>query len=258
VLLWGLGGVHNDFLTAFLLVLAFWLLLRAGAAGVSPAFGAARAKGRLWEFGAGEVAAGVALAAAVALKASAGILVPVLLAGLLRDRRRFAGVAAGLAAGAAALGAASLAAFGPHLPSLGTQGRVVIPMSIPNVVGLALGQGGETETMRRLLVGVLALAVVGCGVLAWRRRDALTASGWVTVVLLVTLSWVLPWYVLWVLPLAALSKSRALRRATLVIGVWLILTWMPLATAMDNALHIRPTATPLGQAHEREVERLLN
>jgi hypothetical protein len=282
VLLWGLGGVHNDFLTAFLLVLAFWLLLRAGAPGVSPEVGAveagvadaaardggvlagaadgaaARAKGRLWELGAGEVAAGVALAAAVALKASAGILVPVLLAGLLRDRRRFAGVAAGLAAGAAALGAASLAAFGPHLPSLGTQGRVVIPMSLPNVVGLALGQGGETETMRTLLVGVLALAVLGCGVLAWRRRDALTASGWATVVLLVTLSWVLPWYVLWVLPLAALSHSRALRRTTLAIGVWLILTWMPLATAMDNALHIRPTATPLGRAHEREVERLLN
>ena len=76
--------------------------------------------------------------------------------------------------------------------------------------------------------------------------------------LLVTLSWVLPWYVLWVLPMAALSRSRALRTTALVLGAYLLLTWMPLATAMDNALGIRPTTTPLGQLHQRYVRGLLN
>ena len=31
VLVWGMGGDHNDFLMLFFLVLAFWLLLRANA-----------------------------------------------------------------------------------------------------------------------------------------------------------------------------------------------------------------------------------
>jgi hypothetical protein len=318
VLVWGLGGDHNDFFMVFLIVLAFYLLLRAGAPGTSPeretaaepaaggvvpvaedplaalATGidhagsdpsptvgvpattitgtaepsatAARTwgvrweqvRGWLWPPAAPELAAGLALASAIALKASAGILVPVVLAGLLRAPRRLAQVAVGIVVGGAVWGVCSVVAFGFHLPNLGTQGRLVIPMSLPNVVGLVLGQGGETNTMRVLLSVVLALSVLGCSVLAWRRRDALTASGWATIALLVTLSWVLPWYVLWVLPLAALSRSRALRRTTLAVGAYLVLTWMPSATAMDNAIGLRPTRTSLGQSHQIEVKRLLN
>ncbi len=215
-------------------------------------------RGWLWPPAAPELAAGLALASAIALKASAGILVPVVLAGLLRAPRRLVQVAVGIVVGGAVWGVCSVVAFGFHLPNLGTQGRLVIPMSLPNVVGLVLGQGGETNTMRVLLSVVLALSVLGCSVLAWRRRDALSASGWATLALLVTLSWVLPWYVLWVLPLAALSRSRALRRTTLVVGAYLVLTWMPSATAMDNAIGLRPTKTSLGQSHQLEVKRLLN
>ncbi len=295
VLVWGLGGNHNDFFTVFLVVLAFYLLLRARAPGISPELAvpptpaasvapeaedpltalaagidppatATRTQATRWERVRGwllplappELAAGVALATAMALKASAGILVPVVLASLLRAPRRLVQVVGGIVAGGIVLGACSAAAFGVHLPDLGTQGRLTIPMSLPNVAGLALGQGGETDTMRTLLLVALALSVLGCSVWAWRRRDALTTSGWATVALLVTLSWVLPWYVLWVLPLAALSRSRALRGTTLVLGAYLILTWMPLATAMDNAIGIRPTKTSLGQLHQREVKRLLN
>jgi hypothetical protein len=296
VLVWGLGGDHNDFFTVFFIVLAFYLLLRARAPGISPelieppgapiepivARGAedpltvlaaglddsrsaptpgapwVRMRGWLLPLAPLELAAGLALASAIALKASAGILVPVVLVSLLRTPRRLVQVVLGLAGGGVVLGACSVAAFGLHLPNLGTQGRLVIPMSLPNVLGLALGQGGETNTMRTLLSVVLVLAVLGCSAMAWRRRDALSASGWATVALLVTLSWVLPWYVLWVLPLAALSRSRALRVSTMVLGAYLVLTWMPLATAMDNAIGIRPTKTPLGELHQRYVKELLN
>ena len=322
VLVWGLGGDHNDFFMVFFIVLAFYLLLRARAPGISPeldrstgpagapatedplaalaarvdptatataetvtfgisdspgtaTFGipdppgtatAARARRPRWEQVRGwflplappELAAGAALATAMALKASAGILVPVVLASLLRAPRRLVQVAVGIVTVGAVWGVCSVVAFGFHLPNLGTQGRLVIPMGLPNVLGLVLGQGGETNTMRVLLSVVLALSVLGCSVLAWRRRDALTASGWATVALLVTLSWVLPWYVLWVLPLAALSRSRALRRTTLALGAYLVLTWMPSATAMDNAIGLRPTKTSLGQSHQIEVKRLLN
>jgi hypothetical protein len=274
ILVWGLGGDHNDFFMMFCITLAFYLLLRAGAPGISPmragALGIApsagipreeipaRLRAWLWPLAAPELAAGAALAAAVALKASAAILVPVILAGLLRSPRRLVQVVAGLIVGGIALGACTVVAFGAHLPDLGAQGRLVIPMGLPNLLGLVLGQGGETETMRSLLSIVLVLAVAGCSVLAWRRRDALTASGWATIALLVTLSWVLPWYVLWVLPLAALSHSRALRTTALVFGAYLLLTWMPLATGLDNALGIRPTKTQLGQQHQRYVRGLLN
>ncbi|HWX45816.1 MAG TPA: hypothetical protein VNY52_10905 [Solirubrobacteraceae bacterium] len=311
VLVWGLGGDHNDFLTVFFIVLAFYLLLRARAPGISPDVGdvwgisrnpaspgeasvtqlpkvenplaallvqpkppvAADAAGarrsilrgapermREWLFPLAplELGAGAALASAIALKASAGILVPVLLAGMARAPRRLVQVMMGMAVTGIVLGAGSVAAFGLHLPDLGTQGRLVIPMGLPNVLGLVLGQGGETTTMQMLLSIVLVVAVLGCGAMAWRRRDALSASGWATIALLVTLSWVLPWYVLWVLPMAALSSSRALRTTALVLGAYLILTWMPLATAMDNALGIRPTKTSLGQLHQRYVKELLN
>ncbi len=312
VLVWGLGGDHNDFLTVFFIVLVFYLLLRARAPGITPELGSAGAvppsPGALPEEGLEapspvlgnpltallvqpksmvaanpigarrsflrggwgrmkewvlplaplELGAGAALASAIALKASAGILVPVLLAGMARAPRRLVAVVVGMAVTGIALGAASVAAFGLHMPDLGTQGRLVIPMGLPNVLGLALGQGGETTTMQMLLSVVLVVVVLGCGAIAWRRRDALTASGWATIALLVTLSWVLPWYILWVLPMAALSRSRALRTTTLVLGAYLILTWMPLATAMDNALGIRPTKTSLGQLHQRYVKELLN
>jgi alpha-1,6-mannosyltransferase len=264
ILVWGLGGDHNDFFMMFCIVLAFYLLLRARAPGISPGVGTpreaipARLRAWLWPLAAAELGAGVTLAAAIALKASAAILVPVILAGLLRTPRRLVQVALGLIAGGIVLGVCSVVAFGMHLPDLGAQGRLAIPMGLPNLLGLALGQGGETETMRSLLSVVLVLVVVGCSLLAWRQRDALTASGWATMALLLTLSWVLPWYVLWVLPLAALSRSRALRTTVLVFGAYLLLTWMPLATGLDNALGIRPTTTLLGQQHQRYVRGLLN
>jgi hypothetical protein len=297
ILVWGLGGDHNDFFMMFCITLAFYLLLRARAPGISPelpstqtlpvpaaAVGApgdplavlaagidrsetfppahrvlwARVRAWLWPLAAPELAAGVALAAAIALKASAAILVPVILAGLLRAPRRLVQVVLGLIAGAVVLAVCTVVAFGMHLPDLGAQGHLVIPMGLPNLLGLVLGQGGVTETMRGLLSVVLVLVVLGCSVLAWRRRDALTASGWATMALLLTLTWVLPWYVLWVLPLAALSRSRALRTTVVVFGAYMLLTWMPLATGLDNALGIRPTTTLLGQQHQRYVRGLLN
>ncbi len=308
VLMWGLGGVHNDFITVFFIVLGFYLLLRAGLADVAdvapvdlvgsgshgagetngradarveghasivdvgalagsalataprPAAGSGAGRVRDWlvPLAPLELGAGAALVAATSLKASAGIVILVVLAGLLHAPRRLVQVMLGMLTAGVVLGACSLLAFGPHLPDLGTQGRLVIAVSLPNLLGLALGQGGETEAMRTLLSVVLVGSVLASGVLAWRWRDSLTASGWATIALLVTLSWVLPWYILWVLPMAALSRSRKLRVAALALGAYLILTWMPLATAMDNAVGFHPSKTSLGQLHQRYVQELLN
>jgi hypothetical protein len=275
VLVWGLGGDHNDFLMVFFIVLGFYLLLLAGAwvAGdrVEPESvsrvadppvdrSGVRAgwRGWLWPLAPLEIGAGAAFVTAAAIKASGVILIPVVLAVLLRAPRRVVQVLIGMLVTGAVVAAASLIAFGLHVPDLSTQSRLVTNVSVPNLLGLALGSGGETETLRLLLSGVLVCSGLLCCLLAWRRRDAVSASGWVTVALLVTLGWVLPWYVLWLLPLAALSNSRRLRTTALVLGVYFIIAWAPASGLLWKAVGFYPEKTSLGRLHQRYVKELLN
>ena len=136
--------------------------------------------------------------------------------------------------------------------------------------------GGETPALHTVLSGVLVAVVLLCCRYAWSRRSAgagapalgtvrrggaersITASGWASMALLVTLGWILPWYVLWVLPLAALSSSRRLRAAALVFGVYLILTWAPDSGALWHAIGFHPERTPIGRLHQRYVSELLH
>jgi hypothetical protein len=76
--------------------------------------------------------------------------------------------------------------------------------------------------------------------------------------LLLTLGWVLPWYILWALPFAALSYSRRLRLAVLAFGVYLILAWVPIAPEWNSAIGLHPDQTSVGQQHQRIVRQLLN
>jgi hypothetical protein len=300
VLVWGLGGDHNDFLMMFFVVLGFYLLLRARAmpgalsgaprsappppaaeralapsmtalprardlvtpppAAGLPAAQAAPVDGESSTVGGARalrVGAGAALVTAVAIKASAGILLPIVLTALLRSRRDLLQVALGMLGAALVLGACSVVAFGAHFPDLATQGRVVTLLSIPNLLGLALGAGGETNTLRLIMSAVLLAIVAGCSLLAWRRRESLSAAGWATVALLVTLSWVLPWYILWVLPFAALSSSRWLRTTALLLGVYFIAAWAPITGTVFNAIDFHPDKTALGRLHQRYVKELL-
>ncbi|HYM54984.1 MAG TPA: hypothetical protein VES97_06455, partial [Solirubrobacteraceae bacterium] len=252
------------------IVLGFYLLLRAGARveeGTTVEAGAAGARtdpsgaargGWLLPLSAPEMGAGAAFVTAAAIKASGGVLIPVVLAGLLRAPRRLVQVALGMAAAGAVVGVASLIAFGLHIPDLSTQSRLVTNVSVPNLIGLALGGGGETGTLHAVLSGALAASVALCCAQAWRRRAVVTASGWAGVALLVTLSWVLPWYVLWVLPLAALSGSRRLRVTALALGVYLIIAWAPASGLLWNAIGFHPERTSLGRLHQRYVKELLN
>ncbi len=272
VLIWGLGGDHNDFLMMFFVVLGFYLLLRAGTM-PGALRGVARRAGRdesgsrpagdeleepeagLWS--AALLGAGAALVTAVAIKASAAILLPVVLAALAHRRRDLTQVVLGMILGGIVLGVCSVVAFGPHFPDLATQGRLVTMVSMPNLLGLALGLGGETEALRIVLSAVLVVCVAACSVHAWRRRESLTGAGWASVALLVTLAWVLPWYVLWVLPLAALSGSRRLRGAALLLGVYFIVAWAPVTGYAFDAIGFHPEKTALGRLHQRYVKELL-
>jgi hypothetical protein len=275
VLVWGLGGDHNDFLMIFFLVLGFWLLLRANAMRVGrrapPApdgiggvgFGVRRA----WAWLDGmprplvrgepaawmEIGAGVALVAAVSIKASSAVLVPVVVAGAARRIR----VAIGLVIGLLGSVALTVVMFGVNLPNIGQQDRLVIPDGIPNLLGLALGFGGYTSQMRTVLTLLLAAVIAGAAIWTWRTRRWLTACGVVTLALLLTLGWTLPWYILWLLPFAALSRSRGLRIAAVVFGVYIYLAWMPYSTEILGFLHINPANTNLGAQETNFMTALL-
>jgi hypothetical protein len=274
VLVWGLGGDHNDFLMLFFLVLGFWLLLRANAMRVGkrarPAplgkTGVVAGVRRVWAWLDGmprplvvgepapwmEVGAGVALVAAVAIKASSAVLIPIVLAGAARRWRVTLGVLIGFAATAAM----TVAAFGVNLPNFDQQGSLVIPAGIPNLTGLALGFGGETSAMRTVLALALIAVIVGCALWTWRTRRWLTACGWASLALVATLSWTLPWYIAWLLPFAALARSRGLRIAAAVLGVYIYLAWMPYSSEILGFLHVNPATTTLGQ-HESTFMRTL-
>jgi hypothetical protein len=268
VLVWGLGGDHNDFLMLFLIVLGFYLLLLARAGSEAQAAEGdgswteggirERVRGWLYPLSTGELAAGATFATAAAVKASGAVLIPVVLAGLLKTPRRLTQVVVGMAGTSLLVAAFNLYAFGLHIPDLSTQSRLVTNVSWPNLLGLALGQGGETETLHHLLSAVLIISVFLCCVQAFRRRSSITASGWASVALLVTLSWVLPWYVLWVLPLAALSTSRKLRTVALALGVYMIIAWAPASGFLWNAIGFHPENTRVGRMHQRAVKELLN
>jgi hypothetical protein len=230
VLVYALGGKHNELLMmACLMAGALLVLARREALG------------------------GAALAAAVAIKASGGLLAPVIALGAPRRGRAVAGALAA----ALVLAEASLIAFGAHLPDLHDQDRLVNPYSFPNLLGLATGHGGADAAVRRLMTIVLFTGLAVCAAVAWRRRGWVTPAGWAGLLGVVCVSWVMPWYVLWALPFAALSRSRALRGATIAMAAWLVFIYSGLGPHLAHEHGIRANRTAVGQANHNFMASLL-
>ena len=204
-LVWAVGGAHNDVLMVLGLLAAIALVVR----------GRERA-------GAG------ALVIAAAVKASAVIVAPFLLLGARRPARALASVAAV----GVLVGAVALAVFG-HADALGLAGLRGSSVSssyysFPSELGRWLGLGGATGALRASAqaAGVVAVAAM----LVRVRRGAtdwITGAGWSTLAVLLGTAWLLPWYEAWLLPLAALGRSRALRLATLALTLALVLVRVP-------------------------------
>jgi hypothetical protein len=122
---------------------------------------------------------------------------------------------------------------------------VLTAFSIPNVVGLVFHLGGATPSLLRLAdVGVVV--VVAHQFL--RNRDWLSGAGWSILALIASLGWLTPWYVVWVLPFAALASSRRLRATALVLTAFLLLTFVPVTTTYMKNHGINLLNTPAGQA----------
>jgi hypothetical protein len=190
--------------------------------------------------------AGAMLMVAVAVKFTAVLLLPfLLLAARPAIRRRR--IVEGAVLGGLPLLALSLVLFGLSLPNISDQATLLTTWSIPNLFGLLIGIGGGTHGLLRL---ANVAVVVTVALLVRRRRDWLSGAGWATFALVVSLAWLVPWYVVWLLPLAALSTNARLRQAALGLTVFLVLTFMP-ATDMFLFKHgLNPLSAPAGRASQ--------
>ena len=93
--------------------------------------------------------------------------------------------------------------------------------SIPGFITSRIGLGSGTITgIGGLLLG--ALFVLVSGLLVWRcyrgRIDWIAGAGWATVALLATATALLPWYMAWLLPLAALAGDRRLPQTAVAMS----------------------------------------
>ena len=120
-------------------------------------------------------------------------------------------------------------------------------------MGLLLGVGGATPLLLRVF-GVLLVATVVWLVL--REGDWLSRASWAMLALIATVGWLMPWYVIWAAPLAALAASRRVRRVTLVLTVFLVVTAVPDTSHLLHQGGISPLDGSAGKA-SRALERTL-
>jgi hypothetical protein len=199
-LVWGVGAAHNDLLMLVLMLIGVRLAL-GGRDGLG--------------------AAAVVLGGAV--KASSGLVLPFMVAGSSRRLRTAVGAGVALAL----VGGLALAMFGAagvrdFLVTLATQQQLVSGHSVPNDGFRIVGLSGLPPAIKPAFSVAFGLSLVLLLVRTWRGADWITSAGWATLALLLTSTFLMPWYLVWLLPLAALGRSVALRRATIATMAFLI------------------------------------
>jgi Glycosyltransferase family 87 len=228
-LIYGVAGFHNDFFMLVPSTAAIAFLL----------------SGR-------DRSAGAALMIAVAVKFTAILLLPFLLLAAtpaLRRRR----VLVGAALATVPLVALSVALFGFSIPNLQDQSTLLTDFSIPNVLGDLLRVGGGTPLLLRIANVIVVLVVL---FQLQRRREWLAGAGWATLALVASLAWLVPWYVIWVLPLAGLATSVWLRRASIALTVYLVFTFMPATGLFFSKHNINLLNTHAGQVSKTKQDKL--
>lgn len=196
--------------------------------------------------------AGAFLMVAIAVKFTAVLLLPFLILAV-RDRPRQIRLLVGAGLAAIPLAVLTFALFGLSLPNLQQQSALLTDFSIPNVVGLLLHVGGGTPLLLKIFtVGV----VVVIGYQFFTKRDWLNGAGWSTLALIASLAWLVPWYVVWLLPLAALGTSVRLRQISAVLTVFLLFAFLPVTTKYMNDHNINPLNTRAGHASQNLQSKL--
>lgn len=220
MLVLAVGGAHND--TLVLACLAGALVLTAGTRPPHP-------RNR---------AGALALAVGVGIKVSAGVTLPFLVMAPRHWRER-GRVALAAIAGLALVAAIGLIGFGSHalgfLNAVGEQQQMVAVHSIPAETARLVGLSGTPGWWRSCFTGAFALVLVYALWRTARGADWREAAGWSTLALLLGTAWLLPWYAIWPLPLAAVRADWRLRAATLLVCAYAVAIHLPLADPLLSA-----------------------
>ncbi|MBS1887850.1 MAG: polyprenol phosphomannose-dependent alpha 1,6 mannosyltransferase MptB [Actinobacteria bacterium] len=208
IVLFGVGGGHNDLLMLALLAAGLYVLLQERA-----------------------MPSGALMVTATAVKLTAGLMLPFALIAERRMTERSARyrllLGATIAASVVLLLAFALWGTGP-LQMLGTLQGIQAkggPHSLVGFTATELGAPGLTGPLDSALTVVFAVTLVWLLHAVWIGRiDWIAGAGWATAVLLLTTGFLVPWYIGWLIPLAALGRDRRL------LGVAIFLTGVGLTT----------------------------
>jgi hypothetical protein len=201
IVLYGVGGGHNDLLMLAVLMAGVYALLQHR-----------------------ERTGGGMMVIAAGIKLTAGLFLPFAIAsrGGLGARNRRRDVLIGASAAATLIAALGFAVFGTGpLHLLGTLQKTQSEgdwHSLPGFISTRLGLGALGRAAG------IGLGVAFAGVFVWLVRkvwrgemDWIDGAAWATLALLITASAMLPWYVAWLMPLVALGTDRRLWRAAIVV-----------------------------------------
>jgi Glycosyltransferase family 87 len=211
VLIHVVGGAHNDGLAMLLATLGVAAMLTAR-----------------------EASAGAALVAAFAIKAPAAMAAPFALLSASRMEpfvpqrgpksplSPTARVLVGASAAALVLATAAYAAFGWNwLDAIGLAGEnqhrtshLSISITFARLTGL------DPTAVRAIALTLYGLLFIYLLTWTWRGADWLRAAAWASFGLLLATAWLLPWYLIWALPLVALSRDRPLQLLTLALTAY--------------------------------------
>jgi hypothetical protein len=169
-------------------------------------------------------AAGTSWVGAVSVKVAALAFLGIELVARLRERNRrwFGGLLAGgavaIVIATATFGVDWVRSAGPISNQLREANSVGIPTQLTHL-GLSIHQA------QVLVVGLFAALYLWILREAWhgRRRDSLAAGG-----LCLTVSWLMPWYGLWPLALAAFDRDRAGTLLGLALSGYLLVDALPI------------------------------
>jgi Glycosyltransferase family 87 len=197
------GGAHNDGLMMLLAMLAVAAIVSAR-----------------------ELSGGAALLAAIATKLSAAFVTPFALIGSQRPKRTVLGVLAAvlpIAFGAyLAFGWDWLHGFGLAGENQSRTSHMGIPITLARLTGL------DADGVRLAAAILFAALVAYLLTWTWRGGDWVRASAWAGFALLLATAWLLPWYLIWPLPLVAISRDRALQLLTLGLTAYQLGARIPL------------------------------
>ncbi|MFL5827115.1 MAG: polyprenol phosphomannose-dependent alpha 1,6 mannosyltransferase MptB [Thermoleophilaceae bacterium] len=216
------GGAHNEALMMFIAMLGV-LAWVAGRRALGPALTAA---------GAGVKATSLLFTPYFALSQD-GRPRPEARGAVLR-----AVLASALALGLIAL--VGLIGFGSHAldavnvlsNNQGRTSRWSLPYKTAQLLGAVLpgDRLDYRDAVRSAYAAVFAGVALWLMWRTWRGADPIRMAGWATFAILVASAWLVPWYLLWLLPLAALARDRRLLIASIALSAWALVIAVPLGT----------------------------